>query len=183
MPAVNNVGEPCAGEPHARFDGRGLETEHDFVSPRQPPTLHAALVHGRGGARSSGAGFASGVAGPPGRRIPTVGGCPPVDLASRPIRLSPGSILPPAWVTRIAGGCHTAIANGSAVPVVCKWNEGPRGFQPGRLEPSSSDDRWREPLTCQSARSPLELRQDSRSTRWRWPTRAEWQRASLRPDV
>jgi hypothetical protein len=28
MPAVNNVGEPCAGEPHARFDGRGLETGH-----------------------------------------------------------------------------------------------------------------------------------------------------------
>jgi hypothetical protein len=23
---VNNVGEPCAGEPHARFDGRALET-------------------------------------------------------------------------------------------------------------------------------------------------------------
>ena len=28
MPAVNDVGEPCAGEPHARFDGRELETEH-----------------------------------------------------------------------------------------------------------------------------------------------------------
>ncbi len=27
MPAVNGVGKPCAGEPHARFDGRGLETE------------------------------------------------------------------------------------------------------------------------------------------------------------
>jgi hypothetical protein len=27
MPAVNDVGEPCAGEPHARFDGRGLETK------------------------------------------------------------------------------------------------------------------------------------------------------------
>jgi hypothetical protein len=25
---VNDVGEPCAGEPHARFDGRELETEH-----------------------------------------------------------------------------------------------------------------------------------------------------------
>jgi hypothetical protein len=23
---VNDVGEPCAGEPHARFDGRALET-------------------------------------------------------------------------------------------------------------------------------------------------------------
>ncbi len=27
-PRVKNVGEPCAGEPHARFDGRELETEH-----------------------------------------------------------------------------------------------------------------------------------------------------------
>src|SRR6478735_9152207 len=27
MPAVNDVGEPCAGEPHNRFDGRELETE------------------------------------------------------------------------------------------------------------------------------------------------------------
>jgi|GEM_PF-6309692 len=26
MPAVNGVGKPCAGEPHARFDGRELET-------------------------------------------------------------------------------------------------------------------------------------------------------------
>ena len=28
MLVVNDLGEPCAGEPHARFDGRGLETEH-----------------------------------------------------------------------------------------------------------------------------------------------------------
>lgn len=27
MPSVKNVGKPCAGEPHARFDGRELETE------------------------------------------------------------------------------------------------------------------------------------------------------------
>jgi hypothetical protein len=63
MPVVNDHGEPCAGEPHARFDGRGLETEqpghgreeeqqngkplrsHGFTTyrqplpPRQPPTL------------------------------------------------------------------------------------------------------------------------------------------------
>ena len=43
MPAVNDVGEPCAGEPHARFDGRGLETEHPAtdteknVSDGKPP--------------------------------------------------------------------------------------------------------------------------------------------------
>jgi hypothetical protein len=65
MPAVNDVGEPCAGEPHARFDGRVLETEHPgqghrsgttgretagtkaagptprYMSPRQRPTLHS----------------------------------------------------------------------------------------------------------------------------------------------
>jgi hypothetical protein len=28
MLAVNDVGKPCAGEPHARIDGRELETEH-----------------------------------------------------------------------------------------------------------------------------------------------------------
>ncbi|WP_257899398.1 DUF6308 family protein [Rhodococcus qingshengii] len=28
MPAVNDVGKPCAGEPHAGIDGRELETEH-----------------------------------------------------------------------------------------------------------------------------------------------------------
>ena len=67
MPAVNDVGEPCAGEPHARFDGRGLETEARNLTtvtgvaqptgkpaehrpqalpqekpPRQPPTLRDA---------------------------------------------------------------------------------------------------------------------------------------------
>jgi hypothetical protein len=66
MPAVNDVGEPCAGEPHARFDGRELETEQpdhgreeerpdgkppgprgfatyrQDTPPRQLPTLHLA---------------------------------------------------------------------------------------------------------------------------------------------
>jgi hypothetical protein len=66
MLAVNDLGEPCAGEPHARFDGRGLETEHpgqgseeeqprgklfgshgfaayrQDLPPRQPPTLRAS---------------------------------------------------------------------------------------------------------------------------------------------
>ena len=50
---VKNVGEPCAGEPHARFDGEGLETEdpdHGGVKPKSmretarpvrcPPTVH-----------------------------------------------------------------------------------------------------------------------------------------------
>ena len=72
MPAVNDVGEPCAGEPHARFDGRGLETEARDLTmvagvaqptgkpaeqrpqalpqekpPRQSPTLHGAFDVGR----------------------------------------------------------------------------------------------------------------------------------------
>jgi hypothetical protein len=71
MPAVNDVGEPCAGEPHARFDGRELETERPdqgyeeersdekslgprgFVTyrqatpPRQLPTLRAPSGTGR----------------------------------------------------------------------------------------------------------------------------------------
>src|SRR5215213_7071399 len=42
MPPVNGVGKPCAGEPHARIDGRELETEqpghgHDEERPRGKP--------------------------------------------------------------------------------------------------------------------------------------------------
>src|SRR4030088_3092327 len=43
MPAVNGVGKPCAGEPHARIDGRELETEprsdqgHGEEQPRGKP--------------------------------------------------------------------------------------------------------------------------------------------------
>jgi hypothetical protein len=36
MPAVNDVGEPCAGEPHARFDGRALETEQPCEASAVP---------------------------------------------------------------------------------------------------------------------------------------------------
>ena len=37
---MKDVGEPCAGEPHARFDGRGLETERDRVTaPAPDPTI------------------------------------------------------------------------------------------------------------------------------------------------
>lgn len=39
MPPVKNVGKPCAGEPHARFDGRGLETE--AIRPRSKRKLPA----------------------------------------------------------------------------------------------------------------------------------------------
>ncbi len=35
-PPVKDVGEPCAGEPHARFDGRGLETERESVTAPVP---------------------------------------------------------------------------------------------------------------------------------------------------
>ena len=36
-PPVKDVGEPCAGKSHARFDGGRLETE-PAGSPRQSPT-------------------------------------------------------------------------------------------------------------------------------------------------
>ena len=39
-PPVKGVGEPCAGEPHARFDGRGLETERDRVTAPVPDPTH-----------------------------------------------------------------------------------------------------------------------------------------------
>ena len=40
-PPVKNVGKPCAGEPHARFDGRGLETE------AIPATVEAKAARGK----------------------------------------------------------------------------------------------------------------------------------------
>ena len=40
-PTVKNVGEPCAGEPHARFDGEGLETEPSATAPVPHPTANS----------------------------------------------------------------------------------------------------------------------------------------------
>jgi hypothetical protein len=74
MLAVNGVGKPCAGEPHARIDGRELETEHttdhgdgeeqpdgethgshgsDAYSRPQPPRQLSTLQPGRGDVRSA----------------------------------------------------------------------------------------------------------------------------------
>jgi hypothetical protein len=39
-PTVKNLGKPCAGEPHARFDGRGLETDHDQWHRASPRPSH-----------------------------------------------------------------------------------------------------------------------------------------------
>jgi hypothetical protein len=39
MPAVKNVGEPCAGEPHARIDGGREETRDQSAMPREPGRL------------------------------------------------------------------------------------------------------------------------------------------------
>jgi hypothetical protein len=49
MPAVNDVGKPCAGEPHARIDGRELETErpdqgHEEERPDGKPPGHRGFV-------------------------------------------------------------------------------------------------------------------------------------------
>lgn len=46
MPAVNDVGEPCAGEPHARFDGRGLETGGQHRTAPVPDPTCGGLVEG-----------------------------------------------------------------------------------------------------------------------------------------
>lgn len=35
-PTVKNVGKPCAGKPHARFDGRGLETDRTMRNRASP---------------------------------------------------------------------------------------------------------------------------------------------------
>jgi len=40
---VKGVGEPCAGEPHARFDGRGLETERYGVTAPAPDPTNLAI--------------------------------------------------------------------------------------------------------------------------------------------
>ena len=74
MPAVKDVGEPCAGEPHARFDGGELEKEQPrrhreerlretkgiapgrlSLRPRQLSTLQGGSV-GHGGRRGTGRG-------------------------------------------------------------------------------------------------------------------------------
>ena len=39
MPAVKNVGEPCAGEPHARIDGGREETRSQSATPRDTGRL------------------------------------------------------------------------------------------------------------------------------------------------
>jgi hypothetical protein len=48
MPAVNGVGEPCAGEPHARIEvaagGIWRRVWHAKRRRRLPPTLHEVLV-------------------------------------------------------------------------------------------------------------------------------------------
>jgi hypothetical protein len=36
MPTVKNVGEPCAGEPHARFDVGGGRKPDQSATPRGP---------------------------------------------------------------------------------------------------------------------------------------------------
>ena len=44
MPAVNGVGKPCAGEPHARFDGRELETEQSSTRATEMKDIRGNLA-------------------------------------------------------------------------------------------------------------------------------------------
>src|SRR6266581_4544028 len=48
MPAVKDVGEPCAGEPHARFEVAAGGNRNQSATPRGtgrlPPTLHAGCT-------------------------------------------------------------------------------------------------------------------------------------------
>ena len=44
MPAAKDVGEPCAGEPHARFDGRELEPERGHGHRTWAPCGNAGAV-------------------------------------------------------------------------------------------------------------------------------------------
>ena len=51
---MKGVGEPCAGEPHARFDGRGLEPERDSVTAPVPdPTMLGGWLGTRSTLRST----------------------------------------------------------------------------------------------------------------------------------
>jgi hypothetical protein len=45
MLAVNGVGKPCAGEPHARIDGRELETEHKSTKAAEKNHPRGNLGH------------------------------------------------------------------------------------------------------------------------------------------
>jgi hypothetical protein len=47
MPTVKDVGEPCAGEPHARFDGGWEETgtSRRNVARSQAPPAYPTNLH------------------------------------------------------------------------------------------------------------------------------------------
>jgi hypothetical protein len=42
MLTVKDIGEPCARKPHARFDGRGLETGNSAMDTGQERPLETA---------------------------------------------------------------------------------------------------------------------------------------------
>ena len=53
MPTVKNVGEPCAGEPHARFDGGREETRasRQRRAAQAPPVYPTTLASSAEGAQ------------------------------------------------------------------------------------------------------------------------------------
>src|SRR5215471_782625 len=112
MPPVKNVGKPCAGEPHARFDGRGLETAPlpAETAPIPDPPMYMIIrgswVHGGrcrcGGVRNPGIGWRSwwlrllrhGLTGP------AIHAPPP---AGRRWRARPGCAEPPGLTRDLPG--------------------------------------------------------------------------------
>jgi hypothetical protein len=96
MPTVKNVGEPCAGEPHARFEVAAGGIWHQSATAarrwRLPPTLHAPDSSQRlSASRSAGARVARGRG----------SGRPPGCAAGSGMRTSSRSFgMPQRWASR-----------------------------------------------------------------------------------
>lgn len=117
MPTVKNVGEPCAGEPHARFDGGREETSDSRPRrampgasrlPDQPPIEHPRLLRDR-------------------QRL----------LQRNPLKLMQPTRSPRKWITGTASSCAATrcpVIGGGLEPRRRRICPGPRGSDrsPGR---------------------------------------------------
>ncbi len=109
---MKDVGEPCAGEPHARFDGRGLENgarERHRASPR-PNQSRPLLPEWCDAAKTR-------------MRYPSVAlastgshttGWPPARLAVRDVRKQGSSRRPKRGALRVPEGTHVTLAHRAA---------------------------------------------------------------------